>query len=60
MIREKNFSEAIARYAYDLYEKRGKIDGYAIEDWLRAEKMVLEGQGGKIEKASPAKTKKFK
>lgn len=27
--------------AYDLYEQRGKRDGLALEDWLRAEAEVL-------------------
>jgi len=26
----------IRRRAYDLYEERGREDGYAMEDWLRA------------------------
>lgn len=28
---------AIRRRAYELYEKRGKMDGQSEEDWLRAE-----------------------
>ena len=27
--------------AYDLYEKRGKGDGFALQDWLEAEAEVL-------------------
>lgn len=27
--------------AYELYEKRGKGQGYALEDWLRAEAEVM-------------------
>jgi hypothetical protein len=30
----------IRRRAYALYEQRGKADGHAIEDWLRAEAEV--------------------
>jgi len=60
MNKGKNFSDEITRAAYDLYEKRGKVHGYAMEDWLRAEKMVLKGEGGQTAKASPTKTKKFK
>jgi hypothetical protein len=31
----------IRRRAYELYERRGRIDGHAEEDWLRAEAEVL-------------------
>jgi hypothetical protein len=27
--------------AYKLYEERGKTEGYALEDWLRAEAEIL-------------------
>ena len=29
--------ERIRRLAYDLYEKRGRVDGSDLDDWLRAE-----------------------
>ncbi len=29
--------ELIRRKAYELYEQRGKLDGHALEDWVRAE-----------------------
>lgn len=29
--------EKIRLRAYELYEQRGKVDGYALEDWLQAE-----------------------
>jgi len=29
--------DLIARKAYELYERRGRQDGYALEDWLKAE-----------------------
>ncbi|MBZ5505156.1 MAG: DUF2934 domain-containing protein [Acidobacteriia bacterium] len=32
--------EKTKRRAYQLYEQRGKVDGYALSDWLRAEKEV--------------------
>jgi hypothetical protein len=31
----------IRRRAYALYEQRGKANGHAVEDWLRAEAEVL-------------------
>ena len=34
--------EAVRRMAYLLYEQRGCIDGYEVEDWLRAEALVTE------------------
>jgi Protein of unknown function (DUF2934) len=30
--------EAIARRAFDLYEKRGRQDGHDMDDWLLAER----------------------
>lgn len=30
----------VALKAYELYEQRGRIDGYALEDWLKAEAIV--------------------
>lgn len=32
--------EAIRQRAYQLYQERGGVDGYAEEDWLRAEAEV--------------------
>ena len=29
--------ERIRRRAYELYEQRGKVDGFALDDWLQAE-----------------------
>lgn len=31
----------IARVAYGLYEKRGRVHGCAEEDWVAAEKIVM-------------------
>jgi Protein of unknown function (DUF2934) len=33
--------QTIRRRAYELYEQRGRKDGHAMEDWLRAESEVL-------------------
>jgi DUF2934 family protein len=30
----------IAMKAYELYEQRGREDGYALEDWIKAEALV--------------------
>ena len=32
----------IRRRAYKFYEKRGRADGHALEDWAEAEAEVLE------------------
>jgi Protein of unknown function (DUF2934) len=36
--------EEIRRRAYELYEQRGKVDGYALYDWLQAEAEVLSAK----------------
>ena len=37
-----NLEESIRLRAYELYLERGRTDGSAEEDWLRAENEVLE------------------
>ena len=34
--------EQIRRRAYELYEERGRGDGYDLEDWLQAESEVTQ------------------
>lgn len=34
--------QRIAQKAYELYERRGMRDGYALNDWLEAEAIVME------------------
>ena len=34
--------EAIARAAYELYERRGRIDGFDQQDWFEAERIVRQ------------------
>ncbi len=36
----QNVEEEVRRRAYELYEQRGRQDGMAEEDWLRAEAEV--------------------
>jgi hypothetical protein len=31
----------ISKKAYELYEERGGQDGFALDDWLEAEKIVM-------------------
>ncbi len=34
--------ERIAKKAYELWEARGRREGYALQDWLDAEALVME------------------
>lgn len=42
MKRKKGIHDEIARVAYELYKKRGRAHGHDLEDWLEAEKIVIE------------------
>lgn len=33
--------EKIARKAFELYEQRGHLHGYDMEDWLEAERLIF-------------------
>jgi len=54
--------EEIVKTAYDLYEKRGRVHGYDLEDWLEAERIVLERHAKEIKREAntviATKTKK--
>lgn len=39
-----NAEERIRRRAYQLYEQRGRTDGFALDDWLQAEREILRVQ----------------
>jgi len=39
-----DIEESIRRRAYELYEQRGRIDGFALDDWLQAEREILRAQ----------------
>ena len=39
--------EDVARVAYELYVQRGCVDGYDVEDWLRAEALVRGRTNGR-------------
>jgi len=57
---ETNLNDETAKVAYELHEKRGKIHGYDLADWLEAERIVLERYAKEIEaelgKTSETKT----
>jgi hypothetical protein len=39
---------AIRCRAYELYEKRGRGDGHAVDDWLRAEQEIKGSRNWRI------------
>lgn len=41
-----NFHDEIAKMAYELYEKSGRIDGRDRENWVEAERMVKARHAG--------------
>jgi hypothetical protein len=47
-----NIEERIRRRAYELYEQRGREDGFALDDWLQAEAEILGKQKGQKVKAA--------
>jgi len=61
----KNFYDEVARAAYELYEKRGRIHGCDLSDWLEAEMIVKkryekEMTGAKAKSSGKAKPKNSK
>lgn len=39
----EHFYSRVAALAYSLYERRGGEHGHDVEDWIQAEKVILEG-----------------
>jgi len=39
-----DLQEQIERRAYELFEQRGRIHGFDIDDWLQAENEVLDAR----------------
>ncbi len=44
--------ERIRQRAYELYQQRGRVDGFALDDWLQAENEILGSQMQRRVKAS--------
>ena len=42
MKKKKGLHDEIARVAYEFYETRDRADGYDLDDWVAAEKIVME------------------
>lgn len=40
----ESFTKKVEKRAYELYLKRGSVDGYDLEDWKQAEKEVKEAE----------------
>jgi hypothetical protein len=51
--------DEIKKVAYELHEKRGRVHGYDLDDWLDAERIVLKRYAKRIEKEAkkPSKAK---
>ena len=47
-----DIEESIRRRAYELYEQRGRVDGFALDDWLQAESEILGAQKQRTAKAA--------
>jgi len=45
--------QQISLRAYELYEARGRVDGFDVEDWLQAEREIL-AEAAEPEKAAAA------
>ena len=54
-----NDSEAVARRAYEIYQRRGGNDGADLDDWLEAERELRSGRSD-ITGPARARTKKRK
>ena len=50
MSQKKNIRDEIAKVAYELFENSGRMYGYEVENWLAAEKIVMERHAREIER----------
>jgi len=42
VVKQRDLNEEIAKVAYDLYEKRGRGNGNDLDDWVKAEEIVMD------------------
>ena len=49
MSQKKNIHDEIAKVAYELFKNSGRMYGYELENWLAAEKIVMERHAKIIE-----------
>ena len=40
--KQANFREEIAKVAYDLFERSGRVQGLDLDDWFEAERIVMK------------------
>ena len=64
MTQKKNLHDEIVEVAYTLFENSGRLYGFDLENWLEAEKIVMERNtkemASEAKKPSKTKTKKTK
>ena len=44
VLAESNPESEVRRRAYELYEKRGRLHGHAMDDWLQAERELRKAR----------------
>jgi len=49
-----NIEDRIRHRAYQLYEQRGSVDGFALDDWFQVEAEILRAQKQPKVKAAKA------
>ena len=49
MSQKKNIHDEIVKVAYEFFENSGRVYGYELENWLAAEKIVIERHAREIE-----------
>jgi len=54
--RSDEIADAVARRAYDLYERRGRVDGHHDEDWRQAESELVFPVAVTVSDAGPRLT----
>ena len=47
-----DLEERVRERAYQLYEQRGRVVGFALDDWLQAEREILGAQKQRRVKAA--------
>lgn len=55
-----NLHDEIAKVAYELYEKSGRVPGRDLENWLEAEKIVMARHKGQKKTSSGTKKSETK
>jgi len=50
-----NLYDQIVKLAYELYEKSGRIEGHDLDNWLKAERIVMSNYAGKETDEAPKK-----